>query len=403
MTEQVLHLQQQPTGVLAPVVLAPPAELSIHPAEDSVKVRLNAVRAQLEIIGIDGATLVNYAQRTYLEWVHQPEYLILGEYDQVEGWINFVGVKASKRGNDVYAKRVRDRFKPLMELPDVHYFNYKDRSKIHQTGALFVTLTYDPKNITLGEAWADIGVHYNRFISHIRKKYGKVQVARVWESMLNGHPHIHAIMLFETKRFNAFHHNEAWRIQEKNDLADMWPHGFSDIEALCSTRSGFTYVSKYLGKLHELGHVPQRGAGSMSDINLEYGGEGSNLGKLLSRASVLTLSLMWINRKRAFSLSGGLNDLIRDLHNSNPDTPGVVLLQVDLGGGAPPVGIKQWVLCGFFIGELIKGGKLRWSVNLTQGEYHKIRCSGSYSGRAESAFGWCDLECAPVPRDIGYR
>ncbi len=88
MTEQVLHLQQQPTGVLAPVVLAPPAELSIHPAEDSVKVRLNAVRAQLEIIGIDGATLVNYAQRTYLEWVHQPEYLILGEYDQVEGLLH---------------------------------------------------------------------------------------------------------------------------------------------------------------------------------------------------------------------------------------------------------------------------------------------------------------------------
>lgn len=374
-----MTLQKLVSPITEPRLSLDESELLILPSISAIKVRLSRVRARLWETPIDGSTLVNYASSTYLEWVRDTEYLILGKYDPLEGYVEFVGVKASKRGNDVYAKRVRDRWAPLMKLPDVHFFNYKDQGRNHLTRALFVTLTYAPKGKTIGEAWESVGEDWNRFITRARKEYGGVQVARVWESMKNGYPHIHAIMLFDTKEFNAFHHNEAWRVYGKSDLAKMWDHGFSDVEALSSTKGGFHYVAKYLGKLHELGHVPNPSAPK----ELEYGELGSNLGKLTSRASVLTLSLMWIHRKRAFSISGELSDSIRALHNSNQDSDFYALLQVDLDGGAPPERVTRWVLCGFFAGELIKGGKVRWSVELSPKDYMKIRNSESYSNRLE--------------------
>lgn len=374
--------QEKPRFLASPSQLVPdvaPDELLVLPSGAPAKIRLSRVRARLWETHIDGATLVNYASSTYLDWVNETEYLVLGNYDPLEGYTEFVGVKASKRGNDVYAKRVRDRWAPLMELPDVHFFDYKNRSKNHLTRALFVTLTYDPKGKTIGEAWEEVGEDYNRFITRARKVYGGIQVARVWESMKNGYPHIHAIMLFETKEFTAFHHGDAWRVQGKHDIAEMWSHGFSDVEALSSTKGGFTYIAKYLGKLHELGHVSNPSA----PMDVEYGENGSNLGKLISRASVLTLALMWVHRKRAFSISGELSESIRDLHNSNSEREYYALLQLGLDGGAPPERVTRWVLCGFFAGELMKGGKVRWSVRLSPGEYRKIRSSDSYTNRLD--------------------
>ena len=45
----------------------------------------------------------------------------------------------------------------------------KDRIKNHKTRAIFVTLTYR-RDIRLDEAWEDIGSHYNRWITAMRKK-----------------------------------------------------------------------------------------------------------------------------------------------------------------------------------------------------------------------------------------
>lgn len=394
-------------GQIAPSVV--PEGLLIQPSGTKERVRLSRVRARLWENPIDGASLVNYASSIYLDWVHEVEYLILGKYDPTKGYTEYVGVKASKRGNDVYAKRVRDRWAPLMELPDVYFFDYKNRSKNHLTRAIFLTLTYAPRGKTIGEAWEDVGKDWNRFITRARRAYGGIQVARVWEAHKGraennyshrGYPHIHAIMLFDTKEFTAFHHGDAWRVQGKRDIADMWTHGFSDVEALSSTKGGFHYVAKYLGKLHELGHVSNPSA----PMQVEYGENGSNLGKLISRASVLTLSLMWVHRKRAFSISGKLNESIRDLHNSNSEPEHYALLQVNLDGGASPERVTRWVLCGFFAGELIKGGKIRWAVKLSSKEFNKISGSLSYrDSLVAPAMGWCPLEGAIVPNKIGFN
>lgn len=335
----------------------------------SRKVRLESVRSELYQVGIDGPTLVDSAVASYLEWVGATEHLVLGLYDPKLGYLGWVAVKASKRGNDVYAKRVKERFSEVMGLPDIRFFNYKDRSKRHKTRALFATLEYNANELTIGVAWEQVGEDYNRWVSKLRERYGSIQLLRVWEAHKSGYPHIHVIMIFEAQEFTAFHCDGVWRVDEKEDLE--WDHGFVDVEALSSTRGGLHYVAKYLGKLHSLGVDAQAVDGG------EAGGPG--LSCLVSQASAKTLGLMWLFRKRAFSMSGGLVDEIRALHNSKPGPEYWELVQVDLVGGAPAEALKRWVLLGFWSGELVKDGWRPWSVDLSRADYMRLKSSEAWS------------------------
>ena len=69
---------------------------------------------------------------------------------------------------------------------------------------MFVTLTYDTKLYSFGEAWKSIGDEFNRFMSFIRKNFGKVVCCRVFKAYENGYPHIHCILLFKEKEFKVF-------------------------------------------------------------------------------------------------------------------------------------------------------------------------------------------------------
>lgn len=339
------------------------------------KIRLNHIRANIGLSGFEGATLSNYLVRSYLNWVQEDEYLILAEYDEVEGYTgNYVGVKASKRGNDVYAKRVKDRFSRLHEVPNVEFFNHKDRSKRHKTKALFTTLTFDQKDLLLSDSWTQIGINFNRFMANIRKKYGKVSLVRVWESHKSGYPHIHVILLFHEHEFNAFHYNGSWRTKEKRQIESCWSHGFSDVEALASIQGGLRYLGKYLGKVHGL---PQEGIGRSESSS--YGGQGSNLAKLINNASVKTLAIMWAFRKRAFSISKDLAEFIRILHNSNFEGDLGVFVQLDLEGGAPVEGVKRWILWGFWSGQILRDKKCLWSVDLDRADVDLLRSSGAWT------------------------
>jgi hypothetical protein len=109
-------------------------------------------------------------------------------------------IKCSKRGNDVYRNRVYRRFKQLASLVEqIIFFNRKSRRINQKTRAMFVTLTYDTKLCSFDKAWKNIGDEFNRFMSFIRKNFGKVACCRVFEAYENGYPHIHCILLFEEK------------------------------------------------------------------------------------------------------------------------------------------------------------------------------------------------------------
>ena len=208
-------------------------------------------------------------------------------------------VKCSKRGNDVYRHRVYSRFKDLASLAEkTVFFNPKDRNRDKKTRALFVTLTYDTNLCPFDEAWKNIGVEFNRFMSYVRKKFGKVSCCRVFEAFSNGHPHIHCVLLFEEKEFKVFRDKKGqFRIKEKCAIAAWW-HSHTDVKAMGSLGWGFAYLKQYL----------------LKSIDAEN----------KDSKALKTLALGWLFNKRAFSVSGKfrqmLIDLIKTKHNSNHKT-----------------------------------------------------------------------------------
>ena len=201
----------------------------------------------------------------YCQWVSEDKHMILNRVKMKEYRIrdsinnimihyklpvksDYFALKCSKRGNDVYRHRVYRRFKGLASLADkTTFFNPKDRVKNKKTRALFLTLTYDTKLCSFSEAWKNIGVEFNRFMSHVRRHFGKVSSCRVFEAFGNGHPHIHCILLFEEKEFKVFRDKKGqFRIPEKGVFAAGW-RSHTDVKALSSLGRGLSFfVPKYI-------------------------------------------------------------------------------------------------------------------------------------------------------------
>ena len=231
----------------------------------------------------------------YSEWVSEDTYMIFDRLDLRNYEHKTFAIKCSKRGNDVYRKRVYRRFKELSALAsEADFFNPKDRNKNKTTRALFVTLTYDTKRCSLDCAWENIGLEFNRFMAYIRKNIGEVSCCRVFEAYENGCPHIHCILFFE-KEFKVIRDTKGnFRINEKTIFSKGW-HSFVDVKAVYSLGRGFSYLKKYL----------------LKSIDAE-----NNDSRTLK-----TLALCWLFNKRAFSVSGKFRKLLIDLittkHNSN--------------------------------------------------------------------------------------
>ena len=241
-------------------------------------------------------------------------------------------VKCSKRGNDVHRYRVYRRFKGLAPLAEeAIFFNPKSRAGRKKTRALFVTLTYDTKRCSFGEAWKNIGVEFNRFMSYVRKKYGKVSCCRVFEAYDNGHPHIHCVLLFEEKQFKVFRDKKGqFRIKEKGVVAAGW-HSHTDAKAMSSLGRGLSYLKKYL----------------LKSIDAEN----------KDSKTLKTLALGWLFNKRAFSVSGKfrqmLTDLIKTKHNSNHKTQ-----QITLDGEI--VQEYRYYVLGFVPADVVRLKKDAW-------------------------------------------
>jgi len=151
----------------------------------------------------------------YSEWVSEDKYMILNRVELKTVKVRdsrtntplitrfpinceTFAIKCSKRGNDVYINRVYRRFKSLFSYAKkTVFFNRKDRRGNKKTRALFVTLTYDAKRCSFSDAWDNIGIEFNRFMSYVRKNFGEVSCCRVFQAFSNGHPHIHCVLLFE--------------------------------------------------------------------------------------------------------------------------------------------------------------------------------------------------------------
>jgi len=156
----------------------------------------------------------------YPKWVNQHLYFIRARADHskhgipmgVNGTKTFYPcmyelILQSKRGNMVYAARVRKVFRPLSFLCESHKGNdlpfiYPTTIKNYYHGSfIWVTLTYDAKRCSKDDAWKNIGNELNEYLSKLRQKYGKFSILRNFEAFKNGYPHSHMLLLFHDHEF----------------------------------------------------------------------------------------------------------------------------------------------------------------------------------------------------------
>jgi hypothetical protein len=236
-------------------------------------------------------------------WKNEHEYMVLKHvFHEKE---SFFAVKCAKRGNDVYNSRIKRRFGFLRKnVNDFEFFSVNDFRVDHvvKTRALWVTLTWHTRKGSIRQAWEkDVSKAWNRWISAMRKRYGRIDVLRAWETTERGYPDTHAILLFESKEWTVFpwldkHEKLTYRIQEKDEIHDLWRQGFIDVQALRTMRSVVNYALKYQMKVNE--------------------------GREDGRCNQKTLAFMWLYRKRSYAVSRRFFSVVarldRDLHNSNP-------------------------------------------------------------------------------------
>ena len=236
--------------------------------------------------------------RKYESWVLEDKYMVMAH--EREAWVSnageceYIAVKCAKRGNDVYVSRVGSWLRGIGRNLAGLQHNFQENPF---TSMLFITLSYDTKLCSFSEAWQLIGTEFNRYRANLRKKYGKFSVMRTWESYENGHPHVHAILIFEEKKFRVFPSYEqnkkgelklVWRIHEKEELEPYW-HSWQDIKAVCNVRGVLYYVKKYIMKCAEYSHEDKKGK--------------------------QTLAMCWVFRKKSVLCFGAVPQGIERLDN----------------------------------------------------------------------------------------
>ena len=251
--------------------------------------RLKLLREAVEEFNADLSVLTE----TYEEWVSVREFIRLKVYynDDVKP-SEIITLECRKRGNGLYRWWVRRRLEWLNDLKNIEFFNPNSRDGGKHTCVLFITLTYDTNRCDYKTAWENIGREFNRWLSAVRRKFGKVGVFRVFEATKNGYPHIHLILLLQKPLpvVNRRYKN-TWRIPREFQrvFVENW-HSFVDIQAVPSIRPITGYLKKYL--LKTLGDVKIKGV------------------KVDGKTTKTTLALLWFFRKRSFSVSRDFAEML---------------------------------------------------------------------------------------------
>ena len=297
-------------------------------------IRLNKVRNLLGALTHDN---IEVQKDIFLKWNMQVEKLILeGTKNDPRKMIKVrisstesvvldgfnpekirIATKCSKRGNDVYYKRLLDRLHFLDRLRENNFFSLSDFTKGEKVygKALWFSLTFNSNLMSLNDAWKSISSQYNKWITNLRNKYGRIHALKFFqaspgkEGLAYGYPHIHVVLLFEDAKFEIFPNLETnkrtgikdfvFRVKERDELKAQgkW-HSFSDIKAIKSVNAILNYCIKH-------------SEGTYQVINDD--GE-------INQEALLNSATTWYYKKRAFSVSGKfaekLTDLIHYMHNS---------------------------------------------------------------------------------------
>ena len=303
-------------------------------------------------------------KEAFRSWQGYDEYMLLRGEQFKTGKEMFLAVKCSKRGNDVYARRLDRKLGFLDRLTNVKFFHEVDFDKqpYALTNLLWITLTWNSNLCSLDEAWKCSYHELHKFKANLEAKYGKIE----WLTFIQpfddekgaayGYPHFHMVVLFKEASFNAFPRLEKhegktclrYRIKEKRELevASRW-HSFVDVQALSSLRGAVHYCKKYAKSVC-------------------YGD---------SEKAVLNSAMAWLYRKKSYTLTHGfqeaLNDLILTLQVRKNGA-----MQKTLGGKDLPLWV--WKFCGIrSAAEVGVASADVWVKSLTVDEFERaVRCHG---------------------------
>ncbi len=276
-----------------------------------------------------------YVVNEYLSWVSVAFYVFLQRYNNIQQEYEYAVFRSRKHGDEKYAKYVKRRFYVLGQIASSQeFFKLKDRGAV-SSPVLFTTLEYDANRYDLYDCWKKVGVDFNRWLSFIRRKFGKIATVRVWEAHESGYLHIHVAIAFEDYTFfGGF--IRSWRGKGKfrvkgsdfSTLKQSWTHGFSDFVLCNSVKGAFKYAGNYLMK-----GVSVKEAGSKA---------------------VKGLAMCWVFRKRSFSISGRFRQLhhgkIRLYTNSNKLMFGYRQLDSD----QVLLVYTKWKILGFMENEVVR-------------------------------------------------
>lgn len=295
-------------------------------------------------------------------WRDFDEYVAVeGEHIET-GEKQYLFIKCSKRGNDVYAWRIKKRLNFLNNLRDVEFFSPEDfkPNKVVKSNLLWITLTWNSYRCSLQEAWEKTYYELHKFKANLENRYGKIEWLVFPQPFPNpngkafGYPHFHILMLFKEASFKVFPRLEEdkdskmvmrYRVQEKYELEAQgkW-HSFIDVQALSSPQKAAAYCQKYAQKMM-------------------YGDS--------YKASV-TQAVNWLFRKRSFSLTrefqGSLNDLIGYEHNRK-----IFQAHID-GSEASPV--WDWRFKGIFSAERVGVDGETWVKSVDVDEFQDVLFGG---------------------------
>ena len=179
-----------------------------------------------------------------------------------------------KRGNRPYVRKIKEKFKPLMdwcktkEAEEKIGFSTvinKNRKRIRKGRLFFITLTIDPHKIkTPGESWLKSGKLLNSYLTYLRQEFPGIQFFTAPQAQGNGYYHPHIIAYLPNQKFTVFPNKEynkrkkkweyVWRIHNRvkhndkfvRDIFKSWNYGFSDVRAIDSLESGLTEILKYV-------------------------------------------------------------------------------------------------------------------------------------------------------------
>lgn len=296
--------------------------------------------------------------RAFEFWKNYHEYILLMGRNLLTDEEQFVGVKASKRGNDVFTRRLDRELGFLGNLEGIQLFSLEDfeKNSYMPTNLLWITLTFNPHLCSMKEAWQKIGHYWNLWITNLRNKYGRILYLQMPEAFPDpsgaayGYCHIHTVLLFMDHSFNTFPSWEkgregkggwVFRILERDEVKKQgkWM-AHVDIKAIQSGRALGGYLRKHTKNVH--------------------GGDDPG--------ALVTQSLLWLHRKKTYSMSSGFrdafNDLISSLHNSKTSK------QIDLMG--EPVIEWVWSFHGVAAAQDLGVDPSIWVVSLDKKIFRKF-------------------------------